>query len=545
MKAIPAFAQSQYKLEAAGSWRENLYLAMGFVFCLWLGFQVVFGAFFVSLYPMSEEVSLLHYVAWLIDKRNFVPYRDVFETAYPGSFILHIIIGGLSDYTDKGFRVADCIYTGMLLVATWRLMLRLGRMVAWISALSFGVVYYSYGSGMTLQRDYICILPVVLSLLLALQNDGKFLFRSVAIGVLMGFAASVKPHIVIGVPVMLWAVVNSPAANTSKNKNALQVVFAWILGMCIGFGLPLLWVFQKGGLPAFSHMALDYMGVYLYGDAHDPEWSMQHSIKITCMWLAFMALPWVFVLIPSFARGFYATRAENENKKEGRRTIWVLLIMLVLYWLYPVPANKFYAYHRMPFYYFATISASLLTMPLANRGWKSFAVAMAGYAMYVGFMTNYIFPPASETVAEIKEWYKRGVSVSFDRSSDAIGAYLKENLRPGEVVQPIEEGGPSMRGMRNSQAVIATPYLTFDQLVTAYEHPVVRTMREDFMQRIQRSPPAFILHAYSHTPLAAPISAPRHFPEFDAWVAANYHLSLSVCPNPDNCLVRIFERNGR
>ena len=141
------------------------------IFFLMLIVFVVYGGFFVSLYPMHSEGSVLHYLAWMIDVQAAVPYKDVFETAFPGSFLFHMGIGHFFGYEDGAFRFVDSCWLLALMWTTWRIMRRVDPVIAWITALGFGSLYFKSGAGMTLQRDYVGILPVALALLVVLQHQ--------------------------------------------------------------------------------------------------------------------------------------------------------------------------------------------------------------------------------------------------------------------------------------------------------------------------------------------------------------------------------------
>ena len=59
----------------------------------------------------------------------------------------------------------DLTLLSALLVATYLLMARFGRSVATWSVILFGLIYLSEGQTMSLQRDYIGIMPIAFALL--------------------------------------------------------------------------------------------------------------------------------------------------------------------------------------------------------------------------------------------------------------------------------------------------------------------------------------------------------------------------------------------
>ncbi|HSC76793.1 MAG TPA: hypothetical protein VLB90_11220, partial [Pseudomonadales bacterium] len=223
-------------------------------------FFIAYGAFFVSLYPVHQEAAVLHYLAWMIDVHDAIPYKDVFETAFPGSLLFHIGIGHFLGYGDDAFRLVDIGWLVILMCITWRIMRRIDSTVAWITALGFGSLYFKAGASMTLQRDYVGIFPVALALLVVLQDQWYIQIRAALLGVCYGVAASMKPHLVIGAPVMLWLLCFPTTGQTSFDiKKIIGVIAFCAIGFIAGFGLPVLWLLSRGAIPAFMDMLLHYM----------------------------------------------------------------------------------------------------------------------------------------------------------------------------------------------------------------------------------------------------------------------------------------------
>ena len=153
---------------------------------------------------MAQDTPLLHYAAFLMDRHHLVPYRDIFETSMPGTLAFHYLIGKLFGYGDAAFRVVDLTLLAVLLVATFLFMLRFGRLVAVWSALLFGLVYLAQGQAMSLQRDYVGVLPIAFALLCIPDKAGTpvRLWRFLATGLLFGLSVLIKPHLAIAIPIV-------------------------------------------------------------------------------------------------------------------------------------------------------------------------------------------------------------------------------------------------------------------------------------------------------------------------------------------------------
>ena len=133
---------------------------------------------------MEHDFPLLHYVAFLIDHYNYIPYKDIFETSMPGTFVFHLGIGKCFGYGDLAFRIVDITWFLTLLVVTWAIVKHFGRRVAWATVVLFGLTYFQHGPEMSLQRDYVGILPISMAILLAIsQFPSKLSIRTFLIGI--------------------------------------------------------------------------------------------------------------------------------------------------------------------------------------------------------------------------------------------------------------------------------------------------------------------------------------------------------------------------
>ena len=64
---------------------------------------------------IEHDTPHFHYVAFLMDKYDRVPYRDIFDLQMPGTYAFHYAIGKLFGYGDLGFRIVDLGLLSVLL----------------------------------------------------------------------------------------------------------------------------------------------------------------------------------------------------------------------------------------------------------------------------------------------------------------------------------------------------------------------------------------------------------------------------------------------
>jgi hypothetical protein len=536
------------------------------IVCVWLTLEGFYRGCFIWLTPMQEEVSLLHYAAWLIDTQGYIPYKDVFETAFPGSLLFHLAIGHFLGYGDTAFHLFDFFWLAILMLITWLILRIFSQSVAWVGAIGFAAVYLCLGGAMTLQRDYVGILPIALALLFVCCDSVPVIWRSAGAGFLFGIAASMKPHLVIGLPVIAYLLL-FPAEGMPVGKQhwRQKSICTGLAGILLGAGLPVLWVSATGGFSAWVGMVTEYLPVYMGDDGI--RTTLWYMLKATWLegWInrnipvdlgganpktagfawqtanitghLLYWLEWVLIAGLGVARGLRQTEPDSRQ----RQRVVAILVLFLLYWIYPVLANKYWNYHWMPFRYFGVLCASLLLLPARNKGPLSKWGTVFSFTVFILFMNRQLPPPNDLTVQEmLREWQGSG----FQRNktlADDIADFLRAHLHPGDLVQPLDEGGSAMRAMLTSKALLATPYLTYRQLLVNDMNPQVKAMREHFLVKMQQNPPRFIIdtHTAPETTFGGELYT---FEELDQILNVSYRKIVDIC-NDSRCILTIWELN--
>ncbi len=535
--------------------------------CVWLSLRVLYYAMFIWLTPMREEVSLLHYMAWLIDERSFTPYKDVLDPAFPGSILFHMAIGRSLGYSDIAFHFADSFWLSLMCVATGFLVRPFGLRIVAVCVTAWMAVYFSYGPAMSLQRDYVGILPVVLALVLAINIKNRCAWKLFLIGALFGLATSIKPHLIIGAPVVACAYFAQRSGDKYLNAKSVLVDTFWaISGLLFIFAALVFWLYSQNGLVAFIDMLSQNMLVYMRDDGIRSDlWAMLAQTSLSD-WvnqniptdlggrnITASPLFWQFSnisahLLMAFldwgipaCLGLGWAFSQIDKKAEQRVYIKILLAMMVVYWLYPVLANKYWNYHWMPFRYFALLCFCLLLVPSTKSGMRGIVSSSTALILFIWIMYGKMWPPNGSSVQEnFAEWQKNKFSQNRD-SSDDIAQFLQMHLNAGDVVQPIDEGGPVMRGMLLAKATLATPYMTYRQLLVNESHPVVQQARQQFLDKIHQNPPRFFINTYT-APQASFFGERYRFEALDTLLQQDYHPVLNNCGST-RCFLTIWEKN--
>lgn len=475
---------------------------------------------------LAHDSSYFHTIAFLIDRYDFVPYRDIFQFSLPLNLLFHLAIGKTLGYGDQAFRVVDVIYLGALLFMTWRVMRPFGGLVAWGAALSFGLLYQSFGATMTLQRDYLCLLPAATAIWLAgdVKTFGRGRWRYLAIGALFGLAVSIKPHSGIGLPpVLLYALFADEhlgRAHSPIDWRAL-VKPALLTGAGLAFivALPLLWLQQSGGLPSFWDMMTHY--IPLYNQLNGNQELLGPGERWIYVFNTAQMLGSKAGLLMTAALGIYFGLVDMELSGPQRRLVVLLAALMPLYVVYELFAGKFWTYHWMPFFYFATCCGALVLLPLQERTGHQARQLFALTAFVAGMALT--LRPAPDVYNQVRG--QPPAPIAGGRA-DAITAFLRRELHPGDTVQLLDGvTGGSMTALRRAEARLATPYIDDYQFYHHVSTDYIQGLRRDFLARLQAAPPRFMIYVPSPTRPHGVDSA--DFPELDNFLAAHYHPALA------------------
>jgi len=493
-----------------------------YVLLVVLGFLALFLlselAFSLS-WRMQWDAPLFHYIAFLVDKYDYTPYKDVFDVNMPGTILFHLAIGKVFGYSDLAFRIIDVIWLAFLLGITWLLMRPFGKAVALAGPLLFGLVYLGYGPTMSLQRDYIGILPIALALLLATKNftlKGANC-RAFVIGGLIALSSSIKPHLAIGLPaVIIYISLNARSADCQGRAlflGLLKYGFLAALGFMSILSLPFIWLWKEGGIPSFWEMFSSYLPLYLHlTNTHRTISGLDRWLYLFNRYRLFGGMQ--LILMPT-ALGVYI--AFSVLKKTPKIKFIVLLsTLLFLYSVYPVFSGQFWPYHWMPFTYFGCLCASLLLMPISRESPRLYRRVIPLIFFTLFLITS--IHPAKDFVQQI---LGNKPAPPQQGKVDKIAGFLRSNLQPSDKVQPLDWIGGAVHAMLISEAVLATPYIYDVHFYHHISEPYIREIRWRFLQQLMKEMPRFIIDINGE-PMPWGRDTTTEFPELQYFMDENY-----------------------
>ncbi|MEY2419947.1 MAG: hypothetical protein QOI95_14 [Acidimicrobiaceae bacterium] len=274
------------------------------------------------------DTPALSYLAFMVDRLHRVPYAQTFDPSAPGSLLFHLAIGRTVGYGETAFGVVNLAWLTALSVVTWRLMRQLGPQIASAASALVALGYLQHGRDMSLQRDYVAILPITLACLLAAHPErGRTLWRATGVGLLFGLVATIKPQLAIGLPiVVVFLLAGHRSVATSDRAERIRPARNHFVTALGAFACPVAaalgWIAYVGGWRAFVSYYTEYLPLYLHLDA-------QHHALVGNERLAYLAYGvlslgglWLWVL-PA-ALGAYAGIVRDGLAGPGRRLAWLL-----------------------------------------------------------------------------------------------------------------------------------------------------------------------------------------------------------------------------
>lgn len=481
---------------------------------------------------MEHDTPLLHYNAFLMDKYHLVPYRDFWETSLPGSYAFHYVVGKLFGYGDFAFRCVDLALLCVLLIGTFVFMSRFGRLAAAWAASLFGLLYLSKGQTMSLQRDYSGVIPIALALLClpAMMDKPVPRSRFAIVGLLFGIAVLIKPHLVIGLPVIFGALLalrwHSQARSTRDFLLCAALCSAALLAPLV---IALIWLAVHSALVPFADLSLHYFPLYsvLTGWAANvsSQYRLFYLVEYTLQFGGYAPL----LLASLFA--YYLVLTHSWRDKVKAISVLCLFFCTLAYAVYPTLAGKFWEYHYMPLAYFCSLSAGLcfVARPRPQSSYPRFLHLITETLPSMIFILAVIVHLQLPRFAlSLYTDLRTGPELHAPKNGrvDEIATWLKARLQPGDSVQALDWTGGAIHAMLLAEAKPATSFLQDFHFYHHISSPVIQRLRQSFIEQLRRAQPRFIIEVDTNKPWVSGIDTTYSFPELRAFLDSSYKVAF-------------------
>ena len=494
---------------------------------------MVMGLFLLQAFNSLEwriehDTSLLHYAGFLMDKYGSIPYKDIFETSMPATFAFHYFVGSTFGYGDLSFRIVDLVLLGGLSIATYISINRFGRVSALWAVVLFGIHYLYRGQAMSLQRDYIGIIPVAFAVLVIPNKADKcvHLSRFALVGILFGLSALIKPHLTIALPVIFGTLL--AFRWISKDKSVFD--FFVCSAVCFVFFLtPLLFavilLIRSSAFTSFLDIIMNYLPLHnSMTGLHQNLPTVLHARYLIEQTLSLGGLGALF-LCSLFA--YYRVSTFAHLDKALRLKLICLFLCTCAYAIYPTLAGKFWGYHYMPFAYFCSISAALCLYSWPDNQFSgSFPRLRALLPLLILLIALAIQVNLVKYVSRSYQELRSGVELHAPKKGrvDEIADWLKNRLRHGDTVQPLDWSGGTIHAMLIAEAELATRFMYDYHFYHHISSPYIQSLRGIFIEQLNKAYPRFIIEIQTGKPWVSGIDTTREFPELRKFLEDNYEV---------------------
>jgi hypothetical protein len=486
-------------------------------------------------WPIEHDGPMVLYPSYLAWSGQRIPYRQLFDVNFPGSFFLYGLLGWLSGLNDVVLQVFDAAFVLLLGVTVYKLLPSQQRIGGMIGFFVFVAYYFGLHSQFELQREFFLTLLLCGAVLLASAEVNKY--QMLWVGMLTGFATTIKAPILL---CFLWIVAIVLWEKRSERKR-LALQFG------IGLAIPILatigYLVAVGALGDFLTMSRNYLPLYAMTDGWhrvmDRHTKTAYTIQNTLPVNWYSGQRWI--LIGTFLVNAAVLGITSENRRIFR--IWLGLLPLLL--ILPAFAGQFFLYHFQPFMFFAFVGlGSFMSLPHmapktsslvgSKREFRKW-LFIAASALTVSFSawTFYGFLPyAYYAATHPSNLVREGERVSV------MSQYLRVHLRKGETVQPLDWTGGSLHAMQKARAPLATRFIYDFLFYQNVSNPYIQGLRTQFLTEFDRSRPQILLQVYAEDkPWMSGPDTTRSFPALERRLALRYHV---VVNRPG---YRIWERN--
>jgi len=480
------------------------------------------------------DAPIMLYMGYLMDVHGYVPYRDFFDMNMPGTYLTYAGIGRYFGYDDLPVRHADLMWLALLLATTALMMRIFGLRALWLAAVLFGLRYLKYRGAMSLQREYLALLPVALALLcLTLPKVGPRV-RGFFCAFFFAIAATYKPHLLVGYPLTLLYLLheNPPEDRTARAwfGRAVHFIFPGAIGGFIPAIAVLVGLAYYGVLGDFFHNTLGYLP--LYGGMTGGHTIIDGWDRVQYNLHKYMDLGHNWFWVYSAAAGCYAVFANPNMDARAKRFASLIGGLAFVYSLYPHLSGQFWTYHWLPMMYFLILGTGLCITPFPSKAPLfnrlipiALGLFMIDNVADLQDLQRVVPNCVSEQKQTIHPYFNPPLRRPRGGRPDAIANFLDKNLKEGETVQPLDWAGTGVvHGMLIARAPIATRYVYHFHFFHHVSTEFIQDLRADFIEQFQEAKPRFVVEGRMKLPYCKGDDSARAFPAFRKILKRDYEI---------------------
>lgn len=461
-----------------------------------------------------HDTPLLNFAGVMMHDFGMVPYRDMFETTMPGTFLFHYVITGFGLEAQTPFVILGVLAMGLLAaLGAWTLS-RISKPAALLFPPFYLMFILQFGPAALFQREILGLLAITPALVLATKPGGNSLLRQGLVGFCFGVACTIKPQFALGAPVAVLCL----AALSQGSRGFIRSAISGILASVAGFALPLLavfwWLWAYGGLDAFVFILTEYTQYYIQQtQSHAFTTPERRAQYLWTLWFRFggfwMLLPGA-VMLALLVWGYRSRIAGDTAVILGS-----VVSLVAIYGMLPVLSGQFWDYHYFPFMYLSILAASALfgfaLEPVLSPSGRIACLSVVAVTLGLN-----IAPVPN------LEWRQGDAKERFALALDMESA-LRKWVPDGGRVQPIDWSTGALHAMMRARIPIATRFFYDFHFAHHASTPINAQLRGRFLEELTTQAPEVMLIAHKRMKVFG-LDVSYEFPELDAFMETGYRV---------------------
>lgn len=435
---------------------------------------VLLGALGLALstaWGVRNDVPVLMYPARVALSQGRVPYLEIFDMNQPFAYLFYGVLELSFGPNDVALRWVDI---ALALFIAWgaRDLLRVPSRLVGVAAGAVFAFWHIHDAGVDALEREVLVVALMVASGMALAKR-----HAVLAGAAIGCALMVKlPAAILFAPIVL---VHLPRAGrgryVARVAGGVALVLAvFVVALALMGALESWWWILVRYLPLYAEQA----GTRTFLVSPDARWARRVAIFLDQRenpLLYFWPIPlWLAVRV----RGgtFVSTPARAAA------------LGFALAWLYPFSAGVFWAYHFAPAYLYAGGVAALV-FALPSSMTRAFRVELGAAKLATLIALVHLLGPIYDDLPhQLEQTGRNGYAPE-------LAHFLRENLEPGETVQPFDEVVGATDAMWRARAPLATSFIYDFHFYHHPRDPRIRALRQRLLDELHVSAPRYLLRA--------------------------------------------------
>lgn len=457
------------------------------------------------------------YMAFLMDRFALLPHADFFDMNMLGGYVAYLSIGKLFGYGAAAMRWADLTIFATIAALTMVAFRPFGRLSGWFTTVLFGILYLRMGPALSLQREYLLLVPVLAAFAIAARfQPARSGLAPLLCGLAIGCAMTIKPPAgIMALPLLVFLVRERRALGAPSS--VVGDVVAVGAAMVAGIAVPVLAMTGVlaflGVLGAFLDILTGYLP--LYGSMNAGHQIVPPAQRVSALldgWFLFAPqYPWALGAALG-AGAFFMGDGRGDTRE--RRLAGLVVGMAIAFAFYPAISGQFWRYHWLPYVYWIVACSSLAFA--RTESWSDLRAVAVPVALICLLILDSTRPD--------RAWgrlLRDHVVIEGTRPAE-IAAFLEPRLQPGDTVQAMDwTDAGVVHGLLLARARTATPFLYDFHFYHHVSSDYVRSLRRRFLAALDESDARFLVRG-KVGPFPAGPDTSRDFPELDALLGRDY-----------------------